>query len=154
MTQKPIGMGDCSLPTAAKSGERYVLRLEPAGRHMSQEYRDHEGCVVTVKFDGYLNQPVMVRADDGWVGHAYDDELFPVTGNAGGQAPAAEAVTPDQARLALQACRALELAYARGEVSGSVDWSDLDEARALAQKALGPQECAVIDEFAQKEAAA
>lgn len=153
MTQKPIGVGDCSLPTVTKSGARYVLRLAPAGRTMAQGYRDHEGCVVTVQSDGYRTQPTKVVADDGWVGYAYDDELFPVTGNAGGQAQVAEAITPDQARLALQACRALELAYARGEASGSVDWSDLDEARELAQRALGDQECAELAQQVQREAA-
>lgn len=41
-------------------------------------------------------------------------------------------------------CTALVAAYARGEVGGSVEWSDLDAAEAAAREALGEEMVAVI----------
>jgi hypothetical protein len=191
MNQKPIGEGDSSLPSVARAGERYVMRLGPAARHQDRDYRAHEGQVVTVMAQEYRLQPTKVVADDGWVGHAYDDELFSVTSNPEPQdlmrfvqtavqlatpgaiaaanelvdydrrdqeayeaaTAAHEALMREHESLAMQACRALELAYARGDGFGSIDWADVDEARRLAQEALGPQECAAIAASAQEEAA-
>lgn len=61
----------------------------------------------------------------------------------------------EQIEAAFAACRQLELAYARAsEDNGgdsSVEWEDVDLARALANEAITDQECVDLQEQAAKD---
>jgi len=56
----------------------------------------------------------------------------------------AATLSEERRTLAFAVCVALEEAYAKVGEGGSVDWSDLDMARELAQEALGEEEVARI----------
>jgi hypothetical protein len=63
--------------------------------------------------------------------------------------------TPDHIEAAFEACRRLELAYARAsEDNGggsSIDWADIDRAREKANLAITDKECLAIEEQACAE---
>jgi hypothetical protein len=53
--------------------------------------------------------------------------------------------TDEQIKFAITACRVLAAGYAAAGASGSVNWSDVDDAHAWAKTALGHKEVAEIE---------